>query len=70
VSLQVKPDSPTVTTIPTTVKATTELMLAFETVCGLTHTASNPWFVIPGNDRSFRNAAIRAVLAQRIRERL
>lgn len=46
-----------------------ELMLAFETVCGLTHTASNPWFVIPGNDRSFRNAAIRAVLAHRIRER-
>lgn len=46
-----------------------ELMLAFEAVCGLTHTPSNPWFVIPGNDRSFRNMAIWAVLAHRIRER-
>jgi polyphosphate kinase 2 (PPK2 family) len=45
-----------------------ELMLAFETVCGLTHTDRNPWFVIPGNDRSFRNAAIRVVLAHRIND--
>lgn len=39
-----------------------DLMRAYDAIMAATHTASAPWFVVPGNDRAVRNRAIQQIL--------
>jgi polyphosphate kinase 2 (PPK2 family) len=39
-----------------------EMMQAYDAVLAATHTSQNPWFIIPANQRDFRNHAVVRVL--------